>query len=196
MENSASFDILLWKDVRKSAAVLALSLFLLTALSFYSILTVTTCIAIPFLTVMLTLRAMWVLKCAFMKEPMDNPFQSWLDADVLLNEERIAKCNKSFLLVINQWMMCLRKVILIADLTGSTKVLGLLFLLYYLGNAFTGITLLFAANIIVFTVPKICDMYKAEIANAKIKFNKRYDDFYQRVRNAVPIGGRPKQKSS
>lgn len=75
MSSCWTHDILLWKDVRKSAAIFLLSLFILTALSFYSVLTVVTCIAIPFITVMLALRAIWVLKCAFMKEALDNPFQ-------------------------------------------------------------------------------------------------------------------------
>jgi len=196
MKNSTFYDILLWKDARKSAAAFILSLFLLTAFSFYSVLTVLTCIAIPFLSVMLTLRAIWVLKCVFMKESLDNPFQSWLAKDIELNEDKITNYNKSLLLFVNKYAIYFRKICLVADLMITAKALGILFLMYYLGNAFSGITLLFAADIIAFTIPKVFQMYQKEIESFKKKLTDKYNDFHSKVQAAMPFGGKEKQKSS
>eukprot|EP00112_Aurelia_sp_Birch-Aquarium-sp1_P007595 Seg1828.10 transcript_id=Seg1828.10/GoldUCD/mRNA.D3Y31 product=Reticulon-3 protein_id=Seg1828.10/GoldUCD/D3Y31 len=195
MSSCWTHDILLWKDVRKSAAIFLLSLFILTALSFYSVLTVVTCIAIPFITVMLALRGIWVLKCAFMKEALDNPFQSWLNTDIELNGERISSYNTELLLFVNDIAISCRKIVLVADMLDTAKALGILFALYYLGKNFCGITLLFTSILIAFTVPKILSMYKEDINRLRKVIADKSEDVCKRIKAAIPIG-KEKAKSS
>lgn len=195
MDSLVCKDTLLWRDVRTSAALFGLLLFLLSALSFYSVLTVVTCLAIPLITVMLMLRAIWVLKCAFLKETLDNPFQSWLDKDIELNNDKIATCNKQFLLVINDVAICIRKIVLVADLLDTAKALGVLFFLYYMSNNFGGITLLFACVVIAFTIPKIFDLYQDDICRVTKGFTDKYNDVYARIKAAIPYVGAEKEKT-
>ncbi|XP_065069847.1 reticulon-3-A-like isoform X2 [Rhopilema esculentum] len=143
---------------------------------------------------MLTLRAIWVLKCAFMKESLDNPFQPWLDTDVELNGEKISKYNTYFLQFISDWAVFLRKLVLVADMMNTAKALGVLFFMYHLGNNFSGITLLFAGILIAFTVPKIHDMYKDEINKIKSTIFDKYDNFRSRIQAVIPIGKTEKKK--
>eukprot|EP00794_Sanderia_malayensis_P007906 gene7906-8760_t len=163
MDIFACRDIILWKDVRISASIFGLLLFLLTALSFYSVLTVLTCLTIPFITLQLMLRAVWVLKCAFLKEPLANPFQAWVDKDIDIDDNKISRCNNQVLQVANTAMKSLKHIVFVVDLLDTAKALAVLFFLYYLSNNFSGITLLFASTVIIFTIPKIFKLYQADI---------------------------------
>ena len=75
MKNGYLWHVLLWRDIRLSSTVFLGGLLLLTALTWYSVLVVVTCITIPLLTMTLLIRTLYAAKCAVLKTPSEHPFQ-------------------------------------------------------------------------------------------------------------------------
>jgi len=179
-------SLILWRDVRISGAVFASGLVVLLALSFYSVIVVATCIAIPCVVVTLAVRALYLAKCALLKQPTENPFQHWLDEGWEIGGDRMDSINRKVANIANTIVLEMKRILLVEDLVDTIRGLLFLYLWYYIGRNISGLTLLFLGFIGVFTIPKVYDMYRREIDNAVKQIRVKYDNTCARIVENIP----------
>ncbi|CAH3174473.1 unnamed protein product, partial [Porites evermanni] len=78
----------------------------------------------------------------------------------------------------------LKRLFLVEDLSESLKLLIVLYILSYVAQWFSGITLTFIAFVGAFTVPKVYDIYHGEIDSCMAKINQAIEDMTGNVDSA------------
>lgn len=179
-------NLLLWRNPRVSGIMLGLGLLVLLALSFYNVLVVITCLAIPLVVTTLSVRAMYSAKCALLKQQGENPFQHWLDEGWKIGDQRMDSINRRIADLTNTIVLEVKRNVLVEDFVDSLKSLLFLYLWYYIGKNISGLTLLFLGLVGLFTVPKIYDIYRKEIDGAIKQMRLKYEDFYSRLIDRIP----------
>jgi len=179
--------IIMWREPRTSGVVLLSLLFVILSLVYYSFIQVLTCIAIPCLLLTITIRSLVAVKCFFLKKPVENPFQFWLSEEWKLSGNRMDTINKYVADCVNRTVQNLQKKLLVDDVFDSFKGLLYLILWYFIGKHLSGMTLLFIGCIGVFSIPKLCEMYRRELDVMYKRLDQKYNEIIPRLHDRIPL---------
>ncbi|XP_014349699.1 reticulon-1-A isoform X1 [Latimeria chalumnae] len=156
-------DLLYWKDTKTSGVVLTSIMLVLLSLSQFSVIIVSSYLALALLCITITLRVYKKALQALHKSDGANPFQSYLDIDVSLSQEQFQKYTEKILLYFTSLVSELRRLFLVQDLIDSIKFAVLMWLLTYIGAVFNGLTLLILAVVSAFSIPLLYRQHQAQI---------------------------------
>jgi len=179
--------LILWREPRTTGVILLSLLLVFISLTYYSVIEVITCIAIPCLVVTLAIRSLSAAKCFFLKKPMENPFQCWLSEEWELSGNRMDSINKYVADAINIIAINIKKKLLVEDVLNSIKGLLYLFMWYYIGKWISGMTLIFIGCVGLFTIPKLCEIYRRELDVLYKRLDQKYNEIIPKLHDRIPL---------
>jgi hypothetical protein len=158
-------ELIYWRDVRKSGVVFGATLVFLLCLATMSVISVVAYIGLMVLAATVTLR---VAKLVMEKMGKDggkvNEVQAYIESHALqLPRERVHQQVDILLEHVNHMGDTLRRLLLIEDYIETVKFGALLWALTYVGQWFSGMTLVILLFIGAFTVPKFYEVYREPI---------------------------------
>jgi len=180
-------DILLWHDVKVSAIVFVSGFVLLVCLTQFSVVSVFTNIALVCLAPMLALRVLLTARSAFLRSEFEHPLKSYLSKDIEVSKDKADQLGEKVAEFAVSMTTKLRALFLVDDLSDSLKLLIGLYVLSYVAQWFSGITLIFMAFIGAFTIPKIYDVYKTDIDSCVTKIKSAVEDATSKITSKIPL---------
>ncbi|PFX24538.1 Reticulon-4 [Stylophora pistillata] len=181
-------DILLWRDVKVTAIVFVSGFVLLICLTQFSVVSVLTNIALVCLAPMLALRLLLTARSAFLRTEFEHPLKAYLSKDIEVSKDKADFVGEKVSGFAVAMSTKLRALFLVDDLADSLKLLIALYVISYVAQWFSGITLTFIAFIGAFTIPKIYDMYGTEINSCLGKIKSAVEDATGKITSKVPKG--------
>lgn len=148
-------DIIYWRDPKKSAIALSLTLIALFVLGKYPILSVLAYTGLAVLAATLGFRIFKSIEAQIKKTGGENPFQEILAEEVSLSQEKVHA--QADVLVEHGTYLAnkLKKVIFVESILESAKFGLLLWSLTYIASWFSGFTLALLTVLGIFSIPKI-----------------------------------------
>nr|XP_058951279.1 reticulon-1-A-like [Pocillopora verrucosa] len=181
-------DILLWRDVKVTAIVFVSGFVLLICMTQFSVVSVLTNIALVCLAPMLALRLLMTARSAFLRIEFEHPLKAYLSRDIEVSKDKADLVGEKVSGFAVAMTTKLRALFLVDDLPASLKLLVALYVLSYVAQWFSGITLTFMAFIGAFTIPKIYDMYETEINSCLGKIKSAVEDATGKIASKMPKG--------
>ncbi|KAI5609595.1 reticulon-3 isoform X1 [Silurus asotus] len=157
------YDLVYWRDPKKSGVVFGISLLLLLSLAAFSVISVISYLLLALLCVTISFRIYKSVIQAVHKSNEGHPFKELMEKDVSLSPETFRKHVDECLTYINRALKQLSRLFLVEDLIDSLKLAVVMWLLTYVGAVFNGITILILVDILAFTVPPLYAKYKTQI---------------------------------
>lgn len=186
-------DLILWRDIRKTGIVFGTSVVVLTALSLCSILSVMSYLSLTLLTITFTFRCYWHAMCSVKKMPEESPFKKYLDIEFSISDDTAHHYADIIAKHLTKVAEDLRRLFLVENVIDTLKFGLVLWVLTYIGHWFNGITLLIIADVLLFTVPKLYNMYKTEIDNCAEKVCATARQTWKSVQDKIPVLSKKKQ---
>jgi hypothetical protein len=156
-------DLIYWRDPKKSAVVLALTLLALLLLASFSLITVIAYVGLTLLAVTLSYRIYKTILAQVQKTDAANPFKPYLEHDLTLPQDRVHQQVDVLLEHAQCVVSQLRRLFLVEDVFDTVKFGLLLWALTYIGAWFSSLTLIILLVLGVFSVPKFYEVYKEPI---------------------------------
>jgi len=156
-------DLIYWKDIKKSAVVAASSLFLLIALSIFSVLSVVSYISLAVLTVTFSFAVYKRTLAAVQKSNEGHPFGQYLEMDLTISPEKAQEYAEIISSYMATYVGELRRLVLVEDMIDSIKFGIFLWVMTYIGAWFNGLTLLILGLVSMFSLPKTYEVYQEQI---------------------------------
>lgn len=160
---SQLWNLLYWRDVRKTALVFGGTLSLLISLSLLSIISVCSYMALTLLSITICFRVYTGITDALQKSEHTHPFQKYLAQAVTLSPDVIHKHSDLLLKCINATVKKLKHFFLVEDLIDSLKLAVLLWVLTHVGSVFNGLTLLIIGEVAAFVCPVVYEKHQTQI---------------------------------
>jgi len=187
-------SLIYWRDVKKSGVVFAAGFLILLAISFFSVISVVAYASLAVLLGTVSFRIYKTVLQAVQKTSDGHPFKEYLEADLLLPQEKVQEVVTVSVSHLNAFLAELRRLFLVEDLVDSLKFGLLLWTLTYLGSWFNGITLVVLAYVALFTLPKVYENNKESIDNYLEIVRSKFTEIAEKVKAAVPIGKKESDK--
>ncbi|CAK9301944.1 unnamed protein product [Gordionus sp. m RMFG-2023] len=157
-------DLIYWRDVRISGALLACSV----GLYLYR-------------NLMQTLN----------KTRQGHVFKEYLDQDVVISPETGKKISTKVISQLNYLIKKARHIFLVEDVMDTVKFGFILWAMTYVGAYFNGLTLFVLLFVSIFTIPKIYSTYKVQINDAankaKVVIDKNKDIALRNIKDKAQI---------
>ncbi|XP_046710673.1 reticulon-4a [Silurus meridionalis] len=179
--SSQLWDLLYWHNVQKTAYVFGATLSLLISLSLFSIISVSSYIALALLSVTICFRIYRGITDAFQKSQTTHPFEFYLERDVTLPADVFYKHSDMLLKQINATVHRLMHLFLVEDLVDSLKFALQLWVLTYVGSFFNGLTLLIIGDVAAFTCPVLYKKYKVQFDHYYGLVQSYFKDVVQKI---------------
>ncbi|GAA6100855.1 reticulon-3 isoform X1 [Tachysurus ichikawai] len=157
------YDLVYWRDPKKSGLVFGISLLLLLSLAAFSVISIISYMLLALLCVTISFRVYKSVIQAVQKSSDGHPFKELMEKDVSLAPETFHKHVDSCLTYINRALKQMCRLFLVEDLVDSLKLAVVMWLMTYVGAVFNGITILILVDILAFTVPPLYEKYKTQI---------------------------------
>jgi hypothetical protein len=188
-------DLVMWRDVKKTAVVFSSLLVGLASLSLFSVLSVAAYFGLVILTISIGLR-LYTHVMSMMNKTTDpvTPFKKCLEYDLTITPERVHEFADSAAEHLTKIAENLRRLFLVENVVDSVKFGLILWLLTYVGAWFNGLTLLIMGTIIHFTVPKFYTTYKDQIDHYAHIGCSKVSDIWKKVQEKVPMLAKKKQE--
>lgn len=180
-------DLIYWRDVRRTGVVFGSMMLVLLSLAFFSLMSVAAYLSLAILTVTLSFRVYKNIMAAVQKTNDGHPFKQYLDMDIALKEEKLARVIHTILQHINRSASELRRLFLIEDLVDSIKFGLLLWMLTYIGSWFNGMTLIILLVVSIFSLPKVYETYKVQIDNYMNMARTQVNNVMTQVQSKLPF---------
>lgn len=185
-------DLIYWRDVKKTGVVFGSMMFILLALTFFTILSVLAYLSLAILTVTLSFRVYKNVMQAVQKTNDGHPFKKLLEFDIALQGDVVQNAADKIATNINNCSCELRRLFLVEDYVDSLKFGLLLWLLTYVGSWFNGMTLVILAVVCIFTLPKIYETYQGPIDQNVNMVRGQLNNILKQVSSKIPF---PKKKA-
>jgi hypothetical protein len=187
------YDLLLWRDVRKTGVVFASLVILLSLFAAFSALSVVSYFSLAILTVTFSFRAYWHAVQTVKKTTDENPLKKYLDVPLTVSDESVHRHADIIAKHVVQLANDLRKIFFVENILDSLKCALVLWVLTYVGACFNGLTLFTIAVVGLFTLPKVYNLYKAPINNVLGLACNKMRDVCKMVQDRVPMLSKKKQ---
>ncbi|XP_053304674.1 reticulon-3 [Spea bombifrons] len=182
----AVWDLLYWRDVKKSGMVFGLTMVLLLSLAAFSIISVISYLILSLLTVTISYRIYKSVMQAVQKSDEGHPFKSLLEKDITLSSDGFQKKINASLVHINNALKYLMRLFLVEDLIDSLKLALLMWLMTYVGAVFNGITLLILGVLVAFTAPIVYEKYKVQIDHYVSLVHNQVKSITEKIQAKLP----------
>jgi len=180
-------DILHWRDPKKSAIALAVSLIALILFAKFSFVSLIAWSALAVLGATLGFRVYKIVESQIKKTDGSNPFKPYLESDLALSQEKI-HAQADVVVQHGQAIISqLRRLFLVENVIDSVKFGILLWTLTYVGAWFSGITLLTIFILALFSVPKVYEIYKEPIDEYIGLAKENVDKVQKIVQEKIPF---------
>jgi len=207
---AAAVDVIYWRQPLFSGAIFLFLFLLLLAFTRFSCISVIAHVALLVLCATISFVGFKKIAAAVQKTGEVHPFQEYLDHDLdtLFAVDDINNALKSGLGHVISAVDVLRSLFLISNVFESIKFIVFLYALTYVGEMFNLLSIFIIALVLLFTVPKIYEVYGDDIdaiaakllAQAKAQWPVVKEQVVDRVMMikdkvmaAIPVG---KEKSS
>ncbi|XP_030009135.1 reticulon-2b [Sphaeramia orbicularis] len=146
-------DLMYWKNMRKTGFVFTGLVVGLASLFQLSAITVLSHVCLGIMCVTFPLRLYYKLLELLRWNPGVHPFQTYLDYDNSLTDKETVVLVEEVVLLIAFAVTEIKRLLFIENVIDSIKFVVLLYLLSYVGVLTTGLTLVIAVVIAVFSLP-------------------------------------------
>lgn len=187
-------ELIYWRDVKKSGAALSVSVLLLLALSFCSLISVLAYASLLTLSSAAAFRVYKNISQAVQKTQDGHPFKEWLAVDLSLTPEKAHMWADVFLAEFNCGVKMAQRFFLVDDLIDSFKFGLGLYALTYVGAWFNGLTLLLLAVLAAFSLPKAYEMHQPLVDQYLGLACQQISMVMDKVKAVVPMGGAGKKE--
>jgi len=187
-------DLLMWRDIKKSGAVLASAVILLLSLSLFSALSVIAYFGVVVLTITTSFR-LYCSAMVMMNKSTDGaaPFKKYLECELTIPEDKVRYHADVVAKHATKSAEYLRRLFLVENVVDSVKFGMILWILTYVGGWFNGLTLVLLATIGLFTLPKVYDTYKVQIDRTVQLACTKVHGVWKKVEEKVPMLAKKKQ---
>ncbi|XP_036453626.1 reticulon-3 isoform X3 [Colossoma macropomum] len=183
------YELVHWRDPKKTGVVFGTSLLLLLSLAAFSVISVISYLLLALLCVTITFRIYKSVIQAVQKSSEGHPFKALMEKDVSVPPETFRKHVDVCLTYINRALKQMSRLFLVEDLVDSLKLAVVMWLLTYVGAVFNGITILILADILIFSVPLLYEKNKTQIDHyieiARTQFNTTIAKLQEKLPGAV-----------
>uniref|UniRef100_A0A3B3HQT9 Reticulon n=1 Tax=Oryzias latipes TaxID=8090 RepID=A0A3B3HQT9_ORYLA len=138
----AAFQLINWREPKRSAAAFGLSLLVLISVATLSVISVLSYLVLACLCVTITFRIYKSVIQAIQKSDEGHPFRSLLEKDISISSEAVRELGDQCLLHLNCFTSRTRRLLLVEDLVDSLKLATVMWVMTYVGGMFNGITIL------------------------------------------------------
>lgn len=181
-------DLIYWRNVKITTAVVFGSLGLLVALAYVSFISILAYSSLATLAVTITYRIYKNIVQAVQKSNDGHPFKDWLAADTNIPFEKMHDASDVFVDQFNSFVGEMKRLFLVEDLVDSIKFGCLLWCLTYVGYWFNGLTLFIIHLVAMFSLPKIYEVNKTQV-DYHVGFLRTWlGDVLGKIKGALPIG--------
>ncbi|XP_029304183.1 LOW QUALITY PROTEIN: reticulon-2b [Cottoperca gobio] len=146
-------DLVYWRKMRRTGVVFTGLVISLASLFQLSAITVISHICLGVMCVTFSLRLYYKLLELLRWNPGVHPFESYLDHDSSLTDKETVMVVEEVVLLIAFAITEIKRLLFIESVIDSIKFVLLLYLLTYVGVLTSGVTLVIAAVIVVFSLP-------------------------------------------
>ncbi|XP_069385740.1 reticulon-3-like [Paralichthys olivaceus] len=182
----SAFQLVHWKQPKKSAAAFGLSLLVLVSVATLSVISVVSYLLLACLCVTITFRVYKSVIQAVQKSEEGHPFRSLLDRDIAVSSESVRQLADQGLIHLNWFSSETRRLLLVEDLVDSLKLAAVMWLMTYVGSVFNGVTILILADVLFFTAPLIYQKKKVQIDDIIASVRCRFDEKLLKLQNILP----------
>ncbi|XP_034746005.1 reticulon-2b [Etheostoma cragini] len=172
-------DLVYWRKMRRTGVVFTGLVISLASLFQLSAITVLSHIGLGVMSVTFILRLYYKLLELLRWNPGVHPFQSYLDNDSSLTDKETVMLVEEVVLLIAFAFTEIKRLLFIESMIDSIKFVVLLYLLTYVGVVTSGLTLLIAAVIAVFSLPLL---YKKQQMRMR-RMVRAVKAFVKRIKN-------------
>lgn len=178
-------DIIYWKDVKKTAIIFGVKLLVLLFLVYHTALSVVAFFALSVLTVSLLYRIGMMVIGAVQKTGTGSPYKSLLEKDRAISKERARDIGEMVGARLNCMISKLTRLFLVEEIFASLKFGIFLWILSCVGKYFSAITLLIAATVIAFSVPKLYEEHQVKVDKFLCQVCQKTSEIVQKVKTKV-----------
>ncbi|VDD94658.1 unnamed protein product [Enterobius vermicularis] len=180
-------DLLYWRDRKKSAVVLVITLIALYVLATYPLILVFSYLGLAVLGGTFCFRVYRLVEARIKNKDAPNPFQPYLDHKIEIQEDKVHQQADIIAEHLKHMAVELRRLILVENMCDSVKFGLLLWALTYVGSWFSGFCLLTMLVLGIFTVPKVYEVYQEPIdANLAI-IKSKLEEVSKMIGEKVPF---------
>jgi hypothetical protein len=187
-------DLIYWRDLKASGITFGSTLVLLLSMTYFSIILVLSSALFLLLAISFVFRVYKYALQTVQKSNEGHPFKQYLDLDLTINAEHVKKMVDVAVPYVNSTVERLRSLFLVEDIVDTIKLAIVLWLLTYVGSWFNGMTLIILADILVFSLPKVYETYKAEIDAFICLVLTTVKENFAKIRAKIPIGNKKKEE--
>uniref|UniRef100_A0A6G1SIF9 Reticulon-like protein n=2 Tax=Aceria tosichella TaxID=561515 RepID=A0A6G1SIF9_9ACAR len=155
-----------WKRPIETGLIFTIGLILITALTFFSIISVVAYTALGCILASGVLRIYKTSMKALNRSPetpVDHIWEKVLSVDVSLSPERLHELVETSHANLNASLVYFKQVLLVEDKIATAKFFLFLYSLTYIGSWFNGLTLITIIYLALFSVPKLYESNKIKI---------------------------------
>ncbi|KAI6213841.1 hypothetical protein M3Y94_00199400 [Aphelenchoides besseyi] len=179
-------EILHWRDPKKSAAALAVSLLALILFAKFSFISLVAWVSLLVLGGTVGFRVYRAVEGQVKKTDGSNPFKPYLEPEISVPQEKVHAQADVLVQHAQNLAVHLRHLFLVENLFDSIKFGVFLWTLTYVGAWFSGVTLLTLLVLGLFTLPKVYELYQEPIDQYIQLARENVDKVHQIVQDKIP----------
>ncbi|CAG6002861.1 unnamed protein product [Menidia menidia] len=188
---SKVMDLIYWKDTERTGMVLTGLVVGLLSLFQLSIITVVSTVSLAVMCFTISVRIYYQFLYILSWGDGEHPFKSYLDLDISFSGEQADLYMQKAIVLTMSAFDTLMRLLFVANLYQSLKLLFLMYLVTYLGDLCNGLTLLIISVIAVFSVPLLYQRRQEEIDGVIAKIQAKIDNVKEFLRRLAQGGGPP-----
>ncbi|XP_065919434.1 reticulon-3-like [Dysidea avara] len=187
-------EILYWRKPQKTGAMFGFTLLFLLAVGMNPFLHTVVLLLLASMVVSLLYCVGMVLWNSFYNRPVENPFKEILQRNTVVSQEAIIQVATTVAEKIDYWSLLLFQLILFHNVKASLKFGVVMWILSYITPYLTLILALFFSILLLFTVPKLYEVYETEINRYIGLAHDKVNLAMQKVQTAIPGLGKSKEE--
>lgn len=174
------------KNPRDTGIAFGSVLVVLLAVKYVSIISVLANLCLALVTATVAFRIYKSVLAAVHKTQEGHPFKQYFECDVTLPVDKVQSLADCVVGHLNNLIARLKKIFLVEDLIESLKFAGAMYMLTYIGGWINGLSIVIAAWVAIFSVPKIYKDNQSKIDEALKPVKAKIDEFTSKLK-AAPV---------
>ncbi|XP_063061941.1 reticulon-2a isoform X2 [Engraulis encrasicolus] len=195
-------DLIYWKDTERSGMVLTGIVVVLLSIFQLSIVSVFSTVSLIVVCGTISMRIYYRVLQAIGWHDGKHPFQKYMDLDISLHGGEADLYMQKIIVFLCAAINTIKNLVFVRSLFNSLKFLLLMYLVTFMGDLCTGITLIIVGVIAIFSVPLFYKKHQAQVDGTIAGFYAKGDsiqDFFHRLAqgggppvDSTPGGAKPK----
>jgi len=189
-------SILHWNDPVQSALLFGIGNFFFFLITYgeYTVLSLFAYLALALLFVAGVYANGTLARAYFKKEKYENPFSAKLKNPYVLTEADLKPHADAFVGVTNDFLHLARHAVYFTDTVFSVKIAVIVWFIAIVGNAVSGVCLLYSLFLAAFAWPRLYQEKQADIDRLYGIALAHLDKYYELVASKLPLGKKKKEE--